>query len=242
MEPQAKQKAIRDKSLYTKAQKRFGGIISPLRGGAPIGLFIGHLLRINPSLKETLPVKKDRRRGFLKASCSEARTVNVAYEQLDDPSTCAFIYSRELNKSATFLYTTYGHVFTEASKDLWKCAYLHTTLENAAFKWLWDKAYPTIETTEKPVWESHGRGSFGNWKIRTTTTKNSSNDAYSDIIETTKNLTTSPAGYKTTPFKHLIAFECEYVFALWKLYGSGTFSLGKLPVLSTQQTHSIMGR
>jgi len=237
MELQAKQKAKRDKTLYTRAQKRFGGIISSLRGGAPIGLSIGHVLRVNPKLEKTPAIKKDRRRGFMKASYSEARTLNISFEQLDDESTCAFIYSRELNKSATFLYTTYGHLFTKASRDLWKCAYLRTTLGDSVFKWLWDKACPTITTTEEPVWKTSG-----NWKIETKTVKDSSNDVYGDILQATEKLTSAPAGHKTTPFKHLILYDCNYVFYLWKLYGAGTFSLGKLPVLSTQQMRLIMDR
>lgn len=235
-------KAVRDASLYATARRQFGNAVTQMRGDAPAGLLLGHVLRVNPALSLTPPVKKDRRVGFMKASVNEARTVNIRTVQLEEADTCAFVYGREINRAATSLYTKYQRLFTRANNNFWKCAYLYVTLGSATFNALWSATDPRVDTTIKPVFEETYRGR-GNWKLEATTTHDSRDVAYDDLLYVVNALKTAPPGWKLTEFKKLVLVDCEYVYALWKRYGASKLGgFGSLPVLRNYQMRNIMNR
>jgi hypothetical protein len=185
----------------------------------------------------------------MKASVSEANTVNIRTEQLDEPPTCAFVFGREINRSALNLYTTYQSIFTQADENLWKCAYLFVALGAPTFNFIWQEANPVVQTSVKPVFVSQGRrersrvAPRGNWKIETTVEQDSENSAYEDLLYVVNEMTTAPPGWRVTDFRKLVLLDCEYVYALWRLYGnSRTEGFGTLPVLSTDQMLTIMNR
>jgi len=238
----ADEKAVRDASLYATARQQFGGAVGAMRGDAPVGLLLGHVLRVDPSLSLSPPVQKDRRVGFMKASVNEARTVNIRTEQLQEMETCAFVYGREINRAALSVYTTYTSLFTEADENFWKCAYLYTTLGSALFTELWNAASPGVVSTVKPIQVPAGRGRF-NWEIESTTSSDSTNKAYDDLLYVVNNLTSAPPGWRLEPFKRLVLLDCEYVYALWRRYGASRLEgFGTLPVLQNSQMRTIMNR
>ncbi|RKY28737.1 MAG: hypothetical protein DRP83_00115 [Planctomycetota bacterium] len=236
-------KAAKNSGLYATARRRYGGNITAMKGDAPLGLLIGHVLRVNPALEDAPAIKRDRRRGFMKASINEARTVDIRDVQLDEPATCAFVYGREINRSASSLYTTYPSLFTRADRNLWKCAYLFVVLGAPIFNFIWQKANPIIKTTKEPVFVRSGRGGRGNWKIEEEVEKSSINTAYDDILYAVNSMTAAPPGWRLTEFRKLVLVDCEYVFELWRLYGPEKMvGFGTLPVLSYDQMRTIMNR
>lgn len=238
----ASAKAKADASLYATARLRYGGSVVEMKGDAPTGLLLGHVLRVNRSLSDTPPVTKDRRRGFMKASITEANTVQIRAVQLDELPTCAFVFGREINRAATTLYTTYQSLFTRADENFWKTVYLYVTLGPTTFNRIWQKANPSVNTTVTPVFvASRNRG--GNWKMESTTTKDSTNRTYEDLLYTVNTLTSAPPGWNFTAFKKLVLVDCEYIYQLWKLYGPSKLGgFGTLPVLRGDQMMTIMNR
>lgn len=183
----------------------------------------------------------------MKASISEANTVSIRAEQLDETPTCAFVYGREINRAALTLYTTYRSLFTRVDDNFWKCAYLYVVLGAPTFNFIWNKAAPSITTTKKPVLLTEGGGRGGvtrkRWVIEDETEKTSVNTAYEDILYTVNNLTSPPPGWNLTAFKKLVLEDCEYVHALWLSYGRSKYQgFGTLPVLQSNQMLTIMNR
>lgn len=239
----ADDKAVREASLYANARRQFGNSIEQMRGDAPTGLLLGHVLRVNPALSLAPPVKKDRRVGFMKASISEAKTVNIRTAQLEEAPTCAFVFGREINRAATTLYTKYRSLFTLADSNFWKCVYLYVTLGATLFETLWSQASPRVTKIVEPVYVVPSRARRGNWKLESTTTHDSTNAAYTDLLYVVNDLTSAPPGWRLTEFKKLVLLDCEYVYALWRRYGASKLSgFGTLPVLRNDQMRTIMNR
>ena len=143
----AERRAIADTQLYQKATARFGTIIEPYRGDAPLTLGLCHVLRVNPQLFVSPEPSKDRRRGFMFATIGMAREAGVKWEELDKPTTCAYIWGRDINADGKNLYSNNQTVFSEPDADFWKCAYMKHTLGDAAFKAVWaarDNTQPTV--------------------------------------------------------------------------------------------------
>lgn len=232
----ATHRARENRERYFTAQRLYGRNIGDMLGGAPIGLLLGHVLRVNPALVDAPPVKRDRRVGFMKASVLEARTVKIPTKQLEEPSTCAFVYGREINRAASTLYTTYKSLFTIADTNLWKCAYLYTTIGATTFDFLWEQAGIGIQSTSKPVLES------GNWVIQEEIIQDSTNNAYVELLAALGALTKPPPGWNLNELKSIVFIDCEYVYALWKTYGGGQMTFGYLPVLQNSQMTTIMNR
>ena len=238
----ASAKAVTDASLYRSARVRYGRTVSEMSGDAPIGLLLGHVLRVNRALVDDPPIQKDRRRGFMKASITEAGTVDIRSAQLDEPTTCAFVFGREINRAALSLYTTYQSLFTRADDNFWKSAYLYVTLGAATFRYIWNINNPAVVRTESAVFVSSD-GRTGNWEIQTSVSHDSVNTAYDDILYSVNTLSSAPPGWQLTQFKKLVLVDCEYVYELWRRYGASKLSgFGTLPVLRNDQMTTIMNR
>jgi hypothetical protein len=82
----------------------------------------------------------------------------------------------------------------------------------------------------------------GNWVIDHVTISDSTDNAYADLVAATEALTKAPPGWRLSEFKHLVLVDCEYVYALWKLYGNGQMDFGSLPVLTNKQMTTVMNR
>lgn len=147
----AKQKALRNASAAVKAQRTYGRILDSTRGGAPKGLGIGHLLRVNPSLEVSPAPTTYRRRGFLYVTADAAAKAELDWATLDDPTTCGFVWGNDINMRAIDFYNTNSDVFSSADEDYWKCVYAQQSLGDSAFDLLWrrrdrseDLAYNSI--------------------------------------------------------------------------------------------------
>jgi hypothetical protein len=237
----AKAKAARN--LYAAAYKKYGALLLSMRGDAPIGLLVGHVLRVNPELSDTPAVRKDARRGFAKASYAESRTVNIPVSQLDEPPTCAYVHGREINRAASNLYTTHPTFFTTADRNFWKCSYLAHTLGTSVFENLCSAACPALPSQSAPVATRDRAGNIVSWEVPPLASNSAIDDLYSEIIYHVNTSTVVPAGYTPTAYKKLVLLDCEYVCKVWELYGNGNSNgFGRLPVLSGSQAQAILNR
>lgn len=142
------EKARRDTGLCDKAARQFGWLISPMIGHIPMGLALGHLARVNPTLVTIPPITLDRRRGFLNATQDGAREAGLDWTKLDDPTTCAYCWCREMNLGALELYQDNEDLYPTADANFWKTAYLRHVLGAPMFEVVWgisgDYVYPAL--------------------------------------------------------------------------------------------------
>lgn len=135
----ATKKAIAATPTYQQAQRQYGRLIEPYLGDAPRTLGLAHLVRVNPKLLTAPDPTPDRRRGFMFATMSMANTAGVAWESLDTPVTCAYVWGRDINAASKNLYQQQAHWFPTIGEDFWKCSYLKHAFGEAAFSVIWNQ-------------------------------------------------------------------------------------------------------
>ena len=184
--------ARRNSKQFDDAVRRYGGIIDTYIGQAPRTLLVSHILRVNPTLFKS-PVFQDYRYGFMGATFQQAKNAEVSTRKISsDPAVCAYVYSRDLNRVSYDLYTTHSSLFTETNEDLWKCAYLRTTLGDSVFNLLWNMHVPTTID----------------------------NSVYDILRYSVNDLNKALAGISPTKVKELVLKDCEFVFQLAASKGS----------------------
>jgi|GEM_PF-5975086 len=175
---------------YYIALRTYGGTINQFLGHLPKSVAIGHLLRVNPGLEAVLPISKDRRRGFIYATIEAANKANIAWEELDDVTTCAYIWGRDINETSLWLYTNDTSVFTSPDEDFWRCAYLAHVLGKTPFSRVWstrDVRQPTV---------------------------------YGSLIASIDNLRRNLPGWPIIQLKKTVFVGCAFVFEIAKRGGS----------------------
>ena len=175
---------------YQLALRTYGNTINQFLGHLPKSIAIGHLLRVNPALEAVLPITGDRRRGFMYATFEGARIADIAWEDLDDPTTCAYIWGRDINDASSWLYTNNVSVFTSPDEDFWRCAYLAHVLGQTTFSLIW-----TTRDTLQPT-------------------------AYGSLISRIDNLRKSLPGWPIIKLKKTVFVDCAFVFEIAKRGGS----------------------
>lgn len=230
-------RAVRDSATYKYAERLYGNFIRYTRGDAPIGLILGHVLRVNPSLIAKPPVARDGRRGFMYASPVECKKLEIAVDKLDDAFVCAYVYGTEINSTSISFYTTYRRLFTLPNANFWKCAYLRNTLGASTFNHIWNGANPHIERTNEPVLVD------GNWTIENKLVADATDGAYDMLTSYVGRMTKAPPGWTLGNFQRLVLYECEYTYALWRRYGKGySKNYGSKPALDDRQKMDLTSR
>jgi hypothetical protein len=198
---------------YAKANLTYGNTLIPFLGHLPKTIAMGHLLRVNPKLQPVLPVTKDRRRGFMLATIEAAHEANVAWENLDNVTTGAYIWGRDINYTSLKLYTTDTSVFASPGEDFWRCAYLAHVLGETPFKRVWagrDTSQPTV---------------------------------YGGLVASVDNLRQRIPGWTIIQLKKTVFVECAFVFEIAKRGGSLiSEGYGIQPVLTKSQYLDIFTR
>ena len=212
----AQQLAQRNRSLFDEAVRRYGSIIDTYLGNAPRTLLIAHVLRVNPNLY-TSPTYADYRGGFMGASVEQSYEAETDMSEVkSNPAVCAYTYSRDINRACYSLYTTYESYFPKTGEDLWRCAYLRTTLGDTKFRILWDMHAPT----------SADAGAV-----------------YEVLRYSVNTLSKALVVQGVTQVKALVLKDCEFVFQLAKLKGTlRTDGPGIEPVPPSAQAASIFAR
>lgn len=134
------QMATIDLGLYDRANHKYGRTIAPLLGDIPRSLSLGHLLRVNPNLLDVPPITLDRRRGFLAATQAGASAAGLKWTNLDDPTTCAYSWCREMNQCSLDFYQQNSDLYDTPDSDFWKCSYLRHVVGTPLFDVLWEQA------------------------------------------------------------------------------------------------------
>jgi hypothetical protein len=206
----AAKKASEDWNTFVKGNRQFGRMLNSYCGHAPKSLGLGHLVNTNPTLNPSPDFTPDRRRGFMFAPISAAQDANIAWENLDDPTTCAYIWGRDINAVSLNLYTSNQTLFAEPNEDFWRCSYLAHRLGETPFAMLWSSRDKTQSTV------------------------------YDGVIYTVNTRLRGLPGWSVVKLKRVIFFDCEHVFALAKRGGNLlTKGFGIQPVLSMTNMQHI---
>ncbi len=209
----AKKLAAESWDDYTRANLTYGNVIIPFLGHVPKTIAIGHLLRVNPKLLPTLPVTKDRRRGLMLATIEAVHEADIAWDDLDDMTTGAYIWGRDINSTSLSLYTTYPSLFTSPDKDFWRCAYLLHVLGKTPF----DRIWATRDTTQDTVYDS--------------------------LMVSVNQLQRRLPGWSVIQLKKTVFVECAFVFEIAKAGGSLiSEGYGIQPVLAQSQYLHVFTR
>ena len=206
----ATKKALSSDKLYRQAQQQYGRTIAPYLGDAPKALGVAHLTMVNPKLLSAPTPTKDRRRGFMLATITMARTAGIEWKALDDPLTCAYVWGRDINADARSLYSEQTSLFTTVDDDFWKCSYLKHAFGDAAFSIIWNQR----DTTQTTVYDS--------------------------LLYAVNSMKRSLPGTTVIRQRRLAMLDCAYVFEMAKrgggLYSSG---YGIEPVLTKSNYQQV---
>ena len=207
----AKTQAASAKPVYDQANRKFGRIIEPLLSDVPKSLVLGHVLRVNPDLADSLIPNSTYRRGFLKASREECQKINVDWSKLNDPMICSYVFLREFNAKAYSLYTANTSLFLTPSQDFWKCTYLRLSVGDPVFNQLWPGTVPSTV-----------------------------GHAYDEVMDWLDKQKKSIGGYPILKLKKLVFYDCNYVFEICRLYGTWKSSgFGREPVLNANKYRQV---
>lgn len=191
--------------FYLLADRKYGHLFDKYRQDVPKNLATAHVAVVNPRNLNT-PAIKYYHRGFMMASISAARRAEVDWDKLTDPTSCAYAWFMDFNRSSYLLYTTYPKHFTTPNEDFWRCAYLKLTLEDPAFNALWAFASPDAGKT---------------------------GGVYEQLRVKVEAIRGSLPGWTVERLRKAVLLDLETVFSLAKLYGSLTSTgPGKPPYMS----------
>lgn len=142
-ERKALARAAQDLPTAQLRYRQYGDIFNAVKGGAPAGLFIGHLMRVNPLGKQLPPLTGDGRVGFMKVSPTESKDAAVEWTKIVNPKTGVlkpnvFVWSRTMNVSARELHLDTDDILLEPDDTFWKLAYCYQTLGETVFKAIWN--------------------------------------------------------------------------------------------------------
>lgn len=206
----AQQMATASNVLYQSAQRVFGRFIDPYLGDAPKALGLAHLTYVNPKLEVAPTPSKDRRRGFMFTTINMANTAGVAWEQLDSPNVCAYVWGRDINADSKSLYSANQSVFPTVNSDFWRCAYLKHILGDMAFDSVW-----SIRNTAQPT-------------------------VYDSLLYAVNGLSRSLPGWPVIQLRHQVLVGCAYVFEMAKRGGGlNSSGYGLEPVLTKNNYEQV---
>jgi hypothetical protein len=126
---------------FKKVNSIYGGHIDTYKSDIPRSLGIAHILRTNPDLA-VLP------EGVMRVDITAAIDYDVPKKNLVKDVASIYVWCRQLNREAHFLYTNNSSLFVYPYPDLWKCAYLRTSLRPRSFDVLWSLVNPLANAYE----------------------------------------------------------------------------------------------
>lgn len=207
---QAKRLAADNAALYQQANQVYGKLIAEYCEDFPKAFELGHLTRVNPALSTNPLVTIDRRRGFLYAPFDTLASIEVRWENLDDPTTCAYVWGYDINLHAKQLYYPNEKYFPKSNADFWRCVYLRHVLGRVPFDVIWNMRNPN--TT--PVYDS--------------------------LLYVVNNLRRGLPGWPVIKLKRTVFVDCAYSFELAQQGGATTTEgFGRAPVLQQQDLAKV---
>lgn len=126
---------------FKKVSSIYGGYVDTYKSDIPRSMVLAHILRTNPSLA-ILP------EGVMRVDITAAKNYSVPKKNLVRDAASIYVWCRQLNEEAHILYTNNSSLFASPYTDLWKCAYLRTSLRPRSFDVLWNLASPRSNVYE----------------------------------------------------------------------------------------------
>jgi hypothetical protein len=211
----AKIRAAQDKEAARVLYRNNADTLQRCCGGAPIGLFVGHLMRVNPTGVAQPRNTQDGRVGFLKVSALESSAANVSWSAITsakDMTLNTFVWSHALNTTARDTLDILGNLTTSPDPSFWKLSYMQLTLGYAAF--------------------------YSVWKHRNT----SIDDLYMSFMDSLASYKKPIAGWSPLKIQQTLLKDCPYVFYIAEGFGRlATTAYGSLPVLpANTRTPSVI--
>ena len=206
----AKLRASESVKTYDDGNRLYGRLLEAYRGDAPRGLALAHLVNVNPLLEPIPPVLRDRRRGFMKATVTMSIEAGVGWEELDDTTTCAYVWGRDINSDSLNLYTTNQSIFSSADRDFWSTSYLKHRVSDPVFSFLWN----IRDTSQSTVFDS--------------------------IIYRVSTLRKNVLGFPILMLKKIVLYDCQFVVELAKAAGTlSSTGFGLQPVLGMSAMQQV---
>lgn len=198
----ARQIAATSANAYRLAVHTYGSLLSDYTEDFPKAFSLGHLARVNPSMNPTPAPLTDRRRGFMFVSSRILTSIEVKWENLDNPTTCAYVWGYDLNHHARQLSQQYNHTFTSPDADFWRSVYLRQTLGDTTFNTLWARRDPNTDSV------------------------------YTSLLYAVNDLRKTLPGWSTIHLKQTVFVSCAVSYEFAKQGGSLlTYGFGRSPVL-----------
>jgi hypothetical protein len=198
----AQQLARAHTALYQEANSVYGKLIAQFCEDFPKAFVLGHLTRVNPTLVTAPLVTSDRRRGFLYAPFDTLSSIDVKWENLDDPTTCAYVWGYDINLHAQQLYAPNEKYFPKPNTDFWRSVYLRHVLGRVPFEVIWEAR----NTRTTPV--------------------------YNSLLYVVNSLRRGLPGWPLIKLKRTVFFDCAYSYELALQGGTTTTEgFGRFPVL-----------
>jgi hypothetical protein len=197
---------------YLLAEKTYGPLVDKLRQDVPKNLALAHVSVMNPA-NLNRPKVSSKNQGFMLASISAAKRVNILWNRMDNPLVCAYVWFNDANRLSYLLYSNYKTFFPLTNEDFWKCAYLEIVLEDPAFFSLWNLANPVA---------GQSGGIYGQLKAQ---------------VET---LRASLPGWPIASLRKQVLLDMETLFSIARLHGPLTSTgPGRPPYLNKDDASRI---
>lgn len=211
----AKVRAAQDRNAARILYRNNTDTLQRCCGGAPIGLFVGHLMRVNPIGAIQPENTQDGRVGFLKVSALESVAANVSWSAITsakDATLNSFVWSHALNTAARDTLDILGNLATSPDPSFWKLTYMRLTLGPSAFYNVWLHRNTALE------------------------------DLYVSFMDALATYKKPIAGWSPLKIQQSLLKDCPYVFYIAEDFGRlATTSYGKLPVLpASTRTPSVV--
>jgi hypothetical protein len=204
-ERKAQARAAQDAPTAQLRFRQFGDLFNAVKGGAPVGLFIAHLMRVNPFGLQQPALTSDGRVGFMKVSPTESRDADIYWDKIVNAAAGElkpniFVWSRALNASAREVHAYTDDIILTPDETFWKLTYCYQTLGGTAFKAIWNAR--NMQDT----------------------------DYYHAFMLSAHNWNKTVAGWSVIQLNKVLLLDCPYVLKLAGYFGKlSTQKFGKLP-------------
>lgn len=206
----AKRLAAANYMTYARANGKYGSLIAQYTEEFPKAFAVGHLTRVNPDLEPAPAPTTDRRRGFMFTPITTLASIGVAWENLDNPTTCMYSWGYDVNLHAKQLHEQQGQFFSSPDTDFWRCVYLRHVIGTRTFVTLW------------------------NARVREEST------VYESLLQGLAQLKRQLPGWPITKLKRTVFIDCAYSFELSAQGGGTTSEgYWRFPVLGRRELTEV---
>jgi hypothetical protein len=203
-EKRARARASQDRDVARSLYRLYSKTLREGCGGAPVGLAVGHLMRVNPQGLTTPKTTRDNRMGLMLVTSSECLAASVQWTSIEKIQLNAYAWGVALNANADEVNYLCGDLLGKPNDDFWRLAYLRYVMGATAFSYFWDNR----DATE--------------------------NNLYLSFMNGIEACNKTIAGWTVQQQNTILLQDCPYTFNIARDYGSMlTQTFGTKPRLET---------